>query len=56
MIDAFSRTGVGWSMGDRPVADLVAGAVNMAVWNRHPANGVIHHSDHGSQYTWPVFS
>jgi transposase InsO family protein len=27
---AFSRKVVGWSMGERPVADLVVGAVNMA--------------------------
>ncbi|HHY37646.1 MAG TPA: IS3 family transposase, partial [Clostridia bacterium] len=56
VIDAFSRTVVGWSMGDRPVADLVVGAVDMAVWNRRPEEGVIHHSDHGSQYTSLVFS
>ncbi|MEW6447933.1 MAG: hypothetical protein AB1426_07585 [Bacillota bacterium] len=29
VIDAFSRKVVGWSMGERPVADLVVGAVNM---------------------------
>ena len=37
--------------GDRPLADLVVGAVNMAVWNRQPNPGLIHHSDHGAQYT-----
>lgn len=51
VLDAFSRRIVGWSMGDRPVAELVIGALNMAVWNRRPDPGVIHHSDHGSQYT-----
>lgn len=51
VIDVFSRMVAGWSMGDRPVADLVVGAVNMAVWNRRPANRAIHHSDHGAQYT-----
>jgi len=56
VIDAFSRTVVGWSMGDRPVADLVVNAVDMAVWNRRPEDGVIHHSDHGSQYTSLLFS
>ena len=25
--------------------------VNMAVWNRRPKGNVVHHSDHGSQYT-----
>jgi len=56
VIDAFSRKVVGWAMGDRPVADLVLSAVNMAVWNRRPGHGVIHHSDHGSQYTSLAFT
>jgi transposase InsO family protein len=43
VIDTFSRKVVGWSMGDRPLADLVVGAVNMAVWNRQPNPGLIHH-------------
>ncbi len=46
---------VDWSMGDRPVADLAVDAVDMAVWNRRPAPGVIHHSDHGAQYTAIAF-
>src|SRR5690606_16034565 len=49
VVDAFSRRVIGWSMGERPVADLPIGAVRMAVWNRRPDPGVIHHSDHGSQ-------
>ena len=56
VIDAFSRKVVGWSMGDRPIADLVVSAINMAVWNRRPENRLIHHSDHGSQYTSLAFS
>lgn len=55
VLDVFSRKVVGWSMGARPVADLAVKAVNMAVWNRRPAHGVIHHSDHGSQYTSLAF-
>ena len=55
VIDAFSRMVIGWSMGDRPVADLAVDAVNMAVWNRRPDPGVIHHSDHGAQYTAIAF-
>ena len=45
-----------WAMGERPVADLVVSAVNMAVWNRRPGLGLIHHSDHGSQYTSLAFT
>ncbi len=56
VIDSFSRAVVGWSMGDRPVADLVVNALDMAVLNRRPEDGVVHHSDHGSQYTSVVFS
>jgi putative transposase len=56
VIDVFSRAVVGWSMGARPVADLVVSAVDMAVWNRRPKEGLIHHSDHGCQYTALVFS
>lgn len=55
VVDAFSRHVVGWSMGKRPVAQLAVDAVNMAVWNRRPGKGVIHHSDHGSQYTALAF-
>jgi len=56
IIDLFSRIIAGWSMSDRPDAGLVTGALNMAVWNRNPEKGLVHHSDHGSQYTSLVFS
>lgn len=53
--DAFSRMVIGWAMGERPVAELAVAAVNMAIWRRRPSPGVIHHSDHGAQYTALVF-
>lgn len=56
IIDLFSRIIAGWSMSERPVADLVVNALNMAVWNRRPDAGLIHHSDHGAQYTSLAFS
>lgn len=46
VIDVFSRKVVGWSFGE----SLVVGALNMALITRKPGD-VIHHSDHGSQYT-----
>lgn len=49
--DVFSRKIVGWAMGNRPTADLVVSAVNMALQNGRPSQGIIHHSDHGAQYT-----
>lgn len=55
ILDVFSRRVVGWSMAAHLRADLVVGALEMAVWNRCPARGVIHHSDHGCQYTSLLF-
>lgn len=55
VIDAFSRKVVGWAMGERATASLAVKAVNMAVWNRRPDPGLVHHSDHGSQYTAMAF-
>ena len=31
--------------------DLVVDALQMAIWRRNPAPGLIHHSDQGVQYT-----
>lgn len=53
--DLFSRRVVGWSMSDSLRADLVLQALNMAVALRRPGQGLIHHSDHGSQYTSLVY-
>jgi len=50
VIDLFSRAVVGWSMGSRMTAGLVNGAMLMALWKRKPAEGLIFHSDRGSQY------
>jgi len=50
VLDAFSRRIVGWSMATTLHMQVVLDALNMALWQRRPS-GVIHHSDHGSQYT-----
>ena len=42
-------------MPDHLRAALVADALAMAVWNRQPGSGLIHHSDRGCQYTSLVF-
>ena len=55
VIDAFSRRVVGWSMADHLRTELVLDALNMAVAHRRPDVGVIHHSDHGCQYTSLAF-
>ncbi len=55
VIDAYSRKVVGWSMAEHLQAELVIKALEMALWNRQPFPGLIHHSDHGSQYTSLAF-
>jgi transposase InsO family protein len=51
MLDGFSRRVVGWSMQGHLATDLVLAALEMALSNRQPETGLIHHSDHGCQYT-----
>lgn len=50
VLDVFSRRVVGWAMASHMKTDLVLDALAMAVNQRTP-DGVIHHSDQGSQYT-----
>lgn len=51
IMDLYSRRIVGWSIGDRRPAGLVVDALVMTLERRRPAGGVIHHADHGAQYT-----
>jgi len=55
VIDLYSRKVVGWSMSSRMKAKLVCDALRMAIWQRHPKAGLIHHSDRGSQYASQAF-
>ncbi len=55
VLDAFSRRVVGWAMQEHLETNLVLDALNMALWNRRPAPGLVHHSDHGTQYTSLTF-
>ncbi len=41
---------VGWSMADHMEAGLVSDALRMAIAGRSPGEGLLHHSDRGSQY------
>jgi putative transposase len=54
VIDAWSRRVVGWAIGETMTAELVLQALNMALQQRRP-DGVIHHSDQGSQYASIAF-
>ena len=55
VIDLCSRKIVGWSMSSRMTAQLVCDALTMAIWQRRPTAGLIHHSDRGSQYASKLF-
>jgi transposase InsO family protein len=50
VIDLFSRKVVGWSMADHMRTSLVNDAMQMAIWQRKPPEGLIWHTDRGSQY------
>ena len=50
VMDLGSRRIVGWSMSERMKADLVCQALTSAYWRRKPSEGLIMHSDRGSQY------
>lgn len=53
VLDAYSRTIVGWQLAGHMRTDLVLDALRMALHRREPGADVelIHHSDRGSQYT-----
>jgi transposase InsO family protein len=50
VLDLCSRAVVGWSMANHMRAELVNQALSMALCQRHPAAGLIMHTDRGSQY------
>ncbi len=55
--DVFSRMIVGWSIATHMRTSLVTEALEMAVWKRGTSvEGVVHHSDAGSQYTAVLYS
>lgn len=52
VIDAYSRRVLGLSIADHLRSELVIDALQMAIWRRRGhAQGCVHHSDHGCQYT-----
>ena len=50
VIDMYSRKVVGWSMSSRMKKELVLQALVMGLMGRKPPEGLIFHSDRGSQY------
>ncbi|MCB0877725.1 MAG: IS3 family transposase [Pseudomonadales bacterium] len=55
VMDVFSRRIVGWSMQPHMRKEIVIEALEMAIAQRRPAPGLVHHSDHGAQYTSYAF-
>jgi putative transposase len=53
--DAWSRRVVGWSMATHLRTELVTAALDAAIVRRRPGPELIHHSDHGTQYTSLAF-
>jgi len=50
ILDAFSRRCIGWALGRHLDTVLPLSALRMALAQRRPAAGLIHHSDRGVQY------
>ena len=50
VIDAFSRRVIGWALGRTLENDLPLEALRVALDQRQPVPGLVHHSDRGSQY------
>jgi transposase InsO family protein len=50
VMDLFSRKIVGWSIASHMKKELCIQALNMAIVTRQPGEGLLHHSDRGSQY------
>lgn len=51
LLDGYSRKVVGWAISPYNDTALTLAALNQAIANRQPGPGLIHHTDHGSNYT-----
>jgi len=50
VLDAYSRRVIGWALGRTLEASLAVAALRMALMERKPPSGWVHHSDRGVQY------
>jgi transposase InsO family protein len=50
VLDVFSRRVVGWALARTLEAQLTLAALKMAIAQRQPGRGLVHHSDRGVQY------
>lgn len=50
LLDLYSRKVVGWSFGEKANVAMHQAALRMAIHQRQPEAGLIHHTDRGSVY------
>lgn len=55
LLDLFSRKVIGWALSEHIDAELTVAALRMALGERGPAEGCIHHSDRGVQYACQAY-
>ena len=56
ILDAFSRRVIGWALGQTLEAELAVTALRMALLQRRPPPGLVHHSDRGVQYASEAYT
>jgi putative transposase len=56
VLEAFSRRVIGWALGRTLEAELAVTALRMALVERQPAPGLVHHSDRGVQYASQLYT
>ncbi|MGB9204500.1 MAG: IS3 family transposase [Terriglobales bacterium] len=56
ILDAFSRRVIGWALDRTLAASLTLDALGMALAQRRPAPGLVHHSDRGVQYASTAYT
>jgi putative transposase len=61
VVDAYARRILGWRVASTMATSMVLDAIEQAIWTRQKdgvmnLNGVVHHTDRGSQYTSIRFS
>ncbi len=56
VLDAYSRRVIGWALGRTLESELAVSALTMALRQRRPEPGLVHHSDRGVQYASHVYT
>jgi transposase InsO family protein len=51
LVDLYSRKVIGWAMGPQPNQRLALSALDMALAQRRPQAGLVHHTDRGATYS-----